>query len=73
MAHGDKDARVGRGQVMATGIRQPTITIDTSCACSWVVVKAGPGLECISEMKYRNNLCLVRHVQEPVPAVFRAS
>lgn len=45
----------------STALTQPTITIRADCTCTWVVVKAGPGLECVSAMKQRNALCPVRH------------
>ena len=74
MPHGDKDARVGQGYVTAGSIREPTLARDPRCQCTWIVVRAGPGMECISEMKYASGLCPVRHQRaEVLPAVFRAS
>jgi hypothetical protein len=29
--------------------------------CTWTVVRPGPGLECVSRLKYRNALCSHRH------------
>ena len=74
MAHGDKDSRVGAGQVLAGSIRMPTITIPGNCMCTWIVVRPGPGPECLSDLRYRNALCPVRHVPSPpLTVVPRAS
>ena len=67
MAHGDKDARVGSGQVIYGSIRQPTLSIPCDCSCTWIVVQAGPGLKAVSEAKYLNALCKYRHVPSLVP------
>ena len=74
MAHGDHDARVGTGQVMAGEVRQPTHTIPPDCMCSWSVSVPGPGQACLSDLRYANNLCRHKHARsEREPAVFRAS
>lgn len=43
-------------------IRMPSLSPDkTDCACSWVVIKAGPGMEAISELKTESALCPRRY------------
>jgi hypothetical protein len=61
MAHGSADSRVGSGQVVAGSIRMPTNQIPCNCTCTWVVVKPGPGMECLSDLRYRNSICVARH------------
>ena len=39
----------------------PTILKEGDCQCSWVVVRAGPGLECISRLKRQSRACPHRH------------
>jgi hypothetical protein len=62
MAHGDKDGRVGSGQMLAGSVRQSTLSIPCDCACTWSVVRPGPGMECVSELKYTSSLC--RHLRK---------
>jgi hypothetical protein len=57
MAHGDKDARVGSGHVIYGSVRRPTNAIWCDCMCFWSVIRPGPGMECVSELRYRNSLC----------------
>jgi hypothetical protein len=57
MAHGDKDSRVGAGQMLAGSVRQATLSIPCDCMCTWTVVRTGPGMEAISELRYSNSLC----------------
>jgi hypothetical protein len=75
MAHGATDARTGSGAVPAGSIRQPTHTIPAHCMCTWAVVRPGPGMECLSDLRYANSLCPVRHrpYLAAVPEVPRAS
>jgi hypothetical protein len=72
MAHGDKDSRVGSGQVTSGSLRMPTVLIPCDCSCTWIVVRAGPGTAAISEAKYVNSLCAHardhRAAVKPVPA-----
>ena len=62
MPHGDKDSRVGAGFMLAGAVRKPTVTIECDCMCTWSVIHPGPGLACISELKYANSLC--RHLRK---------
>lgn len=48
-------------------MEMPTLLIGCACTCAWVVTRPGPGLACISQRKYANNSCPVRH--RPVTAV----
>jgi hypothetical protein len=75
MSFGSVDSRVGAGAIPAGSIRQPTHSIPPNCTCSWVVVRPGPGMECLSDLRYRNSLCLVRHTPSPATTgtLFRAS
>jgi hypothetical protein len=59
------DHRAGAGRPSAH-VEQPTYTIPADCACSWSVVRAGPGRECVSRLIYRNALCAHRHVPKEV-------
>lgn len=45
----------------------PTLTIPPDCLCSWTVVRAAPGLLCISKLKTASRACGHRH--EPAEAV----
>ena len=65
MPNGDKDARVGSGLVTET-IDMPTLKIPCDDLCTWVVVRAGPGRESVSRLKYRSSLC--RHEHKPAIA-----
>lgn len=38
----------------------PTFGRDHRCTCSWAVLKAGPGLACLSRLLYAHSLCPVR-------------
>ena len=42
-------------------IERPTILIKCDCQCTWIVVKAGLGLECISQLKRQSRACPRRH------------
>ncbi len=44
-------------------IEVPTPDIPLECrnACTWVVVRAGRGRDCISRLKYPNRICPVKH------------
>ena len=67
MPNGDKHARVGSGLVTDT-IEMPTLKIPCDDLCTWVVVKAGPGFESRSRLKYRSGLCGHKHIAA-VPSV----
>jgi hypothetical protein len=69
MSFGSVDSRVGAGQVVGGTVRQPTHTIPADCMCSWSVVRPGPGMECLSDLRYRNTLC--RHPHKPTLAAVR--
>ena len=78
MAHGDKDARVGCGQMIYGSVRMPTIRIPADCMCTWVVVRPGPGIGCLSDLRYANALCPHRRQHEtdaaaavPMPDILR--
>lgn len=49
-------------------IEMPTQQIPPDCFCSWIVVRPGAGMECISRLKFRNAICGYRHRLQPVPA-----
>jgi hypothetical protein len=69
MPHGDKDFRVGSGQRLAGQIRTQTNKIPSDCKCEWTVETPGPGLACISVIRYLNNLCgLMRQHEEDAAA-----
>ena len=52
-------------------IEMPTLLIENDCICAWMVVRPGPGLQCISRLKYKNNACPHRHRPlAAVPATF---
>lgn len=38
----------------------PTLRLG-GCTCTWVVIQPGPGLACVSRLKYRHAACPVRH------------
>ncbi len=62
MPRTDSDSRAGAGRVAPGSVRQATLSIPAGCLCTWIVVKAGPGMECVSELRYRHLACSVRHV-----------
>ena len=46
----------------------PTVDIQCDCMCSWTVIRAGQGRDCISRLVYPSALCRHKHVsQAPVP------
>ena len=45
-------------------IEMPTLDRQCDCMCPWVVVRAGPGRECISRLKRQNQACPYRHEPE---------
>jgi len=47
--------------VMAPDIIVPTLAIPGDCVCTWSVIRPGPGLLCLSQLRYVNALCPVRH------------
>jgi hypothetical protein len=51
-------------------VEMPTLLIPCACLCSWTVVRPGIGLACISQLKWANNICPVRH-QSAAPAGIR--
>lgn len=51
----------GAGQIELGAIRCATQLIDQRCTCSWVVIHRGPGLACVSAVKYLSLLCPVSH------------
>jgi hypothetical protein len=57
---GLRDARIGSG-ALSRMVEMPTVTIPGDCLCTWRVVRAGPGLACISSLWYRSGLCRHRH------------
>ena len=43
-------------------VRVRCVTLRNPCyLCTWTVVEPGPGLKCISELRYANALCSIRH------------
>lgn len=42
-------------------VRMPALAVPCACLCTWVVETAGPGMACVSRLKYRNALCTARH------------
>jgi hypothetical protein len=60
-----KDPRIGQGRPQGDPIRMPTLRVPTNCSCTWTVVKTGPGMQAVSELRYRNSLCSAKH---PEPA-----
>jgi hypothetical protein len=56
MSFGSVDSRVGAGQV--TGVIELPTHLIACNVCSWIVVRAAPGLGCTSRLKYTSGLCL---------------
>ena len=59
----DMATRWSGGGRPAESIRAVTLT-NRCYLCTWIVVEPGPGLACISELRYINNCCSVRHAPE---------
>ena len=43
-------------------VEMPTFTIPEDCKCSWSVITPGPGLECVSRLRFRSAMCRHKHV-----------
>jgi hypothetical protein len=69
-AHGTRDDRAGTGQPAGI-VEMPTLKIPSGCMCTWSVVRPGPGMECISQLRYASSLC--SHLRRHIAAAGRAS
>lgn len=57
---GPRDTRMGAGALFQA-IEMPTLLVPVGCECSWTVIRPGPGLASVSQLKYRHAGCRQRH------------